>query len=113
MPDADDPHIHVDVKLNADAATRDLVARNFGLAGDLPGTVTTGCGLTVQRLRTSPRPDRVTCLACREYAGRQLSRHADQVERLGGLPGSVTTAQARAMADRLRHLAREFTGHRP
>ena len=105
----DDPHIHVDVKLNADAAARDLVARTFGLTADLPTTVTTGCGLTVARARTSRMPSRVTCLPCREHAGRQLRRIAEQLERSGGMPGGISPDQARAAAGRHRALARQFT----
>lgn len=110
MHDGDsDPHIHVDVKLNADAATRDMIARTFGLAADLPSTVTTGCGLTVPRTMTSRLPSRVTCLPCREHAGRRLRRIADQLEQIGGLPGGIAPDQARAAAGRHRALAREFT----
>ncbi|MGP4091319.1 hypothetical protein [Streptomyces sp. KR55] len=60
-----DPHVHVESKVvQGDAAVRNLMASTFGLAGDLPSHVTTGCGLRVPYAMTSPRPDRVTCLAC-------------------------------------------------
>jgi len=104
-----DPHIHVDAKLNADAATRDMIARTFGLVADLSSTVTTGCGLTVPRTMTSRIPNRVTCLPCREHAGRQLLRLADQLEEFGGMPGGIDPDKARAAAGRHRALAREFT----
>ncbi|MGC0340930.1 hypothetical protein [Streptomyces sp. SLBN-8D4] len=60
---------------------------------------------------TSPRPDRVTCLACREHARSEHLRFADDIERLGALPGSsVTPADARRAAERHRALAEEFSG---
>jgi hypothetical protein len=106
-----DPHIHVGSSLNADAAVRDVIASTFGLAGDLPSTVTTGCGVRVPRAMTSPLPARVTCLACREHAHRQHLHHAEQVERLSRMPGTnISSAQARLAADRHRDLARRFSG---
>ncbi|MFC5753232.1 hypothetical protein [Actinomadura rugatobispora] len=107
----DDPHIHVEVKVvRRHAAVRDLMASAFGLAGDLPSVVTTGCGLRVPYAMTSPRPGNVTCLACREHARAEHLRFADQVERLGGMPGSPIGAdRARQAADRHRDLARRFS----
>ncbi|MFD0852209.1 hypothetical protein ACFQ07_08250, partial [Actinomadura adrarensis] len=65
----DDPHIHVQVDVvGGDAAVRDMLASTFGLAGDLPSVVTTGCGLVVPFAMTSSRPEKVTCLPCREHA---------------------------------------------
>jgi hypothetical protein len=59
---------------------------------------------------TSPRPDRVTCLACREHARAEHLRSADEIERVGGLPGSpVTPTEARQAAARHRELARRFS----
>ncbi|MFF9899342.1 hypothetical protein [Streptomyces longispororuber] len=105
-----DPHIHVDARLiRNDAAVRDAVASAFGLVTDLPGVVTTGCGLRVARAMTSSRPDRVTCLACREHARREHLRLAAEVERLSRMPGStISPAQGASAADRHRALAREF-----
>jgi hypothetical protein len=108
--DASDPHIHVDQNLNADAAVRDMIASTFGLAGDLAGVVTTGCGQRVPRAMTSPLPERVTCLACREHAHRLHLRHADQVERLGAMPGmNLSGDQVRLAAARHRDLAKRFS----
>ncbi|AWI32008.1 hypothetical protein E3E14_24680 [Streptomyces sp. ICN441] len=113
--DVDDPHIHVESKVAHDsAAVRNVVASTFGLAGDPPSAVTTGCGTRVPFAMTSPRPDRVTCLPCREYARRQHLRSAEWVERLGTVPGStVSRAQAQQAADRHRELAERFAdaGH--
>lgn len=109
--DEDDPHIHVEAKLHGDTATRDVVASAFGLVGDLPGVVTTGCGRRAPRAMTSPVPERVTCLACRDHAHRQHLRHAEQVERLGLAPGTgIGHERARLAADRHRDLARRFAG---
>ncbi|MFE5813642.1 hypothetical protein ACFQ6S_09595 [Streptomyces sp. NPDC056479] len=39
-----DPHIHVERGVTRyDARVRNLLAGTFGLAGDLPATVVTGC----------------------------------------------------------------------
>ncbi|MEI5521003.1 hypothetical protein WB401_12410 [Streptomyces brasiliscabiei] len=44
--DGNDPHIHVETGVvHGDAAARNTPASAFGLAGDLPSRVTTGCGL--------------------------------------------------------------------
>ncbi|NYI04373.1 hypothetical protein [Allostreptomyces psammosilenae] len=109
--DGNDPHIHVDSKvLQSDAAVRNVLASTFGLVGDLPSHVTTGCGLRAPYAMTSPRPDRVTCLPCREHARREHLRFAEQVERLSGMPGStVSPAQGKLAADRHRDLARRFS----
>ncbi|KAA6212231.1 hypothetical protein CP973_22545 [Streptomyces albofaciens JCM 4342] len=106
-----DPHIHVEVKvLHGDALVRNALASTFGLAGDLPSQVTTGCGLRVPYAMTSPRPDRVTCLACREHAQREHLRLAQEVERLSRMLGSIITpAQGKLVADWHRDLARKFS----
>ncbi len=108
--DRNDPHIHVELKVvHGDAAVRNVVASAFGLAGDLPSLVTAGCGLRVPYAMTSPRPDKVTCLACREHARREHLRFAELVERLGSAPGStISPAQAKQAADRHRELAEKF-----
>lgn len=109
----DDPHIHVESGLGAGAATRNVVASAFGLAGDLPGTVTTGCGERVPRAMASSRPDRVTCLACREHARRQHLSHAEQVEQLIGIPGmDISDTDAREAAKHHRDLAERFSDPR-
>jgi hypothetical protein len=83
-----------------------------GAAG-LPSVVTTGRGLRHRRIPvTSPRPDRVACLACREYARREHLRMAEQAEQaghLGRVPGSTVSAgQAAQAAERHRDLAGRF-----
>jgi hypothetical protein len=105
-----DPHIHVESKVvHGDAAVRNMVASTFGLVGDLPSLVTTGCRMRVPYAMTSPRPDKVTCLACREHARREHLRFAEEVERLGSMPGStISSAQAKLAADRHRELAEKF-----
>lgn len=107
-----DPHIHVDAKAIRDAAAeRDTLASTFGLAGDLPSTVKTGCGVEVPYAMVSSRPDRVTCLACREHAAREHMRFAEQVERIGGMPGSpLAPAEVTAAAGHHRDLGRRFSG---
>lgn len=107
-----DPHIHVEVKVvRREAAVRTMLASTFGLAGDLPSVVATGCGLRVPYAMTSPRPDSVTCLACREHACSEHLRFADEIERLGRLPGSpVGVTEARQAVARHRALAERFSG---
>ncbi|MEO3826902.1 hypothetical protein [Actinomadura sp. B10D3] len=106
-----DPHIHVDSKMGrGEAATRGILASTFGLAGDLPSTVTTGCGLRVPYVMTSPHPESVTCLPCREYASNEHRRLAEMVEKLGTMPGSpISPADAAQAATAHRTLARNFS----
>jgi hypothetical protein len=86
-----------------------MIAATFGLVGDLPGRVTTGCGIEVSIADTSPRPETVTCLPCREHAHRRHLGHAADIERLAGMPGSpITAEQARTAAEHHRELARRF-----
>ena len=103
-------HIHVEVDvLHADAFLRNTLAATFGLAGDLPSEVATGCGLGVPYAMTSPKPESVTCLPCREHASAQHLRFAEQVERLGGMPGSVIgPADVARSAEQHRALAKRF-----
>ncbi|MFI2238199.1 hypothetical protein [Streptomyces chrestomyceticus] len=106
-----DPHIHVQAQAGRDdAAARNLIAATFGLVSNLPSVVATGCGLRVPYAMTSSRPDRVTCLACREHARQAHLRFAVEVERLSRMLGSVITpAQGKLAADRHRDLARRFS----
>jgi hypothetical protein len=105
-----DPHIHVERQVvRAGADYRNLVASTFGAAPDTPAEVTTGCGVRVPYAMTSPRPEHVTCLPCREHAQREYLAFADQVEKLSGMPGSPVSAQdGTAAASRLRDLADRF-----
>jgi hypothetical protein len=107
-----DPHIHVEQKvLEAGPTVRNLISSMLGRATDAPRVVTTGCGIRVPYAMTSPRPESVTCLACREHAHREYLRLADQFERLGPLPGmNITGDQVAEAAERLRDLAMRFSG---
>lgn len=109
---APDPHIHVESGVvRRNAAVRELMASTFGLAGDLPSHVTTGCGTRVPYAMTSPRPESVTCLACREHARQAHLRFAEEVVRLGGMPGStITRGQAEQAAEQHRELAARYSG---
>ena len=108
--DGADPHIHVERSVTRyEARARHLLAGTFGLAGDLPATVVTGCSSRVPYAMTSPRPESVTCLACREHARAEHLRIAEQMERLGSMPGAVITgAEAGQVAEHHRDLARRF-----
>ncbi|MEU5879526.1 hypothetical protein [Spirillospora sp. NPDC047279] len=105
-----DSHVHVEAAVVDRAADRrGLMASTFGLAGDLPSVVTSGCGARVPYAMTSPRPDSVTCAACREHARVEHLRFADTVERLARMPGSVVdVGRAKAAADEHRDLAERF-----
>ncbi|AXB41760.1 hypothetical protein [Amycolatopsis albispora] len=108
----DDPHIHVDRRvLHTGADQRNLIASMLGAVSDAPAVVTTGCGIEVRYAMTSPHPESVTCLACREHAHREHLAFAGQVENLSRMPGSVVTpAQAAQVAERHHDLARRFSG---
>jgi hypothetical protein len=62
-----DPHIHVDVDLHADVDVRHMLTATFGIVGNLPTRVSTGCGRQAPYAMTSTLPDKITCLACREH----------------------------------------------
>jgi hypothetical protein len=108
------PHIHIEQKVvQAGAAFRNVIASTLGLVTDAPSVVTTGCGLQTPYAMTSPRPESVTCLACRDHGNREHLRFADQVERLSRMPGaSITGDQAAKVAEWHRDLAKRFSGER-
>ncbi|WP_281905736.1 hypothetical protein [Phytohabitans aurantiacus] len=109
--DGIDPHIHVDVKLGSDVVARDILASAFGLAGDVPATVTTGCGVRAPLAMTSASPERVTCLPCREYAHGRHALMAKQFDEFARLPGlAVSYDEAVRVAAWHRDLARRFAG---
>ncbi|MGN9837537.1 hypothetical protein ACTMTI_05375 [Nonomuraea sp. H19] len=107
-----DPHVHVEQKvMQASAGGRNATVSLLGLVPDAPSVVTTGCGLQVPYAMTSPRPESVTCLACREHASREHLRFAEQVERLSRWPGApLTGEQAAKAAQWARDLAKRFSG---
>ena len=106
----DDPHIHVERKvLQAGADYRNVIASMFGAVADAPAVVTTGCGIEVPYAMTSPHPESVTCLACREHAAREHRDFAVQVRKLSVMPGSIMTPEDAAKAvERHQDLARRF-----
>ncbi|GAB2925064.1 hypothetical protein ACFMQL_31640 [Nonomuraea fastidiosa] len=105
-----DPHIHVEQKvLQSGAAFRNVIASTLGRVPDAPSVVTSGCGLQVPYAMTSPHPERVTCLPCREHAHREHLRLAEQVERLSGMPGSpIPDEQTAQMVQWARDRAQRF-----
>ena len=109
-----DSHIHVPQKLlETGAAIRNVIVSMLGRATDAPSVITTGCGVQVPYAMTSPRPESVTCLACREHARREYLRFAEQTERLGQagpMPGmNITGDQLANAVERLRDLAKRFS----
>lgn len=110
-----DSHIHVAQKvLETGPTVRNVIVSMLGRATDAPSIVTTGCGVQVLYAMTSARPESVTCLACREHAEREYLRLAEQFERLGQagpMPGmNITGDQVAEAAERLRDLAKRFSG---
>lgn len=108
-------HIHVAQNaLETGPTARNLVVSMLGRATDAPSVVTTGCGVQVPYAMTSPRPESVTCLPCREHAQREYLRLAEQIDRLGQagpMPGmNLTGDQLAGAAERLRDLATRFAG---
>jgi hypothetical protein len=57
---------------------------------------------------TSPRPESVTCLACREHAHREYLRLAEQIERLRGPGMPITDDEATKATAWLRDFATRF-----
>ncbi|WP_244911585.1 hypothetical protein [Actinoplanes regularis] len=111
MGDAWDPHVHVEVNLTrAGADVRNLLASTFGLVADLPAEVETGCGRRVAYARTSPHPERVTCLTCRRHASEQHRQFAEDLASMFRMPGvlDVHGADAAKAVARHRDLARRF-----
>ena len=106
-----DPHTHVAADLNLDGAVRNMVSSTFGMAADLPSVVTTGCGSRVSRGNTSRLPEKVTCLACRQYAHGQFLHYAELIEGLSQLPGTnITPADIRQAAQTSREIAERYMG---
>ena len=105
-----DPHIHVERQVvRAGADYRNVLASTLGAGVDAPAEVRTGCGIRVPYAMTSPHPERVTCLPCREHAQREHRAFADQVENLSRMPGSPVSAEDGAkVAQRSRDLAERF-----
>jgi hypothetical protein len=80
-----DPHIHVEkmpMPGFGHAAMRELIVTATGLAPDMPKTVGTGCGKRRPLAMTSTIPERVTCLACRDYARSEHLNSADSIATL-------------------------------
>ncbi|MEU4428523.1 hypothetical protein AB0F81_48560 [Actinoplanes sp. NPDC024001] len=103
--------IHIDTKLRADLAVREMLAATFQLVADVPTTVTTGCGQRVPLAMTSGDPGVVTCPPCREFAQREHLRLADLVQDLGLMPGSViAVGTATSAAAKHREIAARFGG---
>ncbi|MEU4830888.1 hypothetical protein [Streptosporangium sp. NPDC023615] len=107
-----DPHVHVEQgAVQAGAGFRNAIVSMLGLVPDAPSVVTTGCGIQVPYAMTSPHPESVTCLACREHACREHLSYAEQVERLSRMPGAPFTGDQVARAARwARDRAKRFSG---
>jgi hypothetical protein len=121
-----DPHVHVERTLLGwgQIEMSDFIGRAVGVAPDLPKTCGTGCGLRRRLADTSKVPEKVTCLACREWAAEREMEMAGSAEALAslgdaelarlGTPGrpALTAAQLRAMAAGHRWMAARYRGAR-
>jgi hypothetical protein len=115
-----DPHIHVEktpVPGFGHAAVRALITEATGLVPDLPKTVGTGCGRRRPIAMTSTVPERVTCLACRDYgraeyltwaAIAQVTAELAEAEPRAAIAAKATPADLRAEERTYRSLAARF-----
>lgn len=112
-----DPHIHVEKGLFfTHQAMRELVVKAIGLAPDAPKTVTTGCNVRRPYAMTSTEPEKVTCLACRDYARDYYDEQAAIGESLMAIDpvhaiwdtAKVTPAALAEQAGKYRALAARF-----
>jgi hypothetical protein len=66
-----DPHVHAEktpMPGFGHAAIRGIITEAIGVAPSLPKTVRTGCGVRRPFAMTSTVPEKITCLACRDWA---------------------------------------------
>ena len=115
-----DPHVHAEktpMPGFGHAATRDPIVRATGLVPDLPKTVGTGCGVRRPIAMTSTVPERVTCLACRDWARAEYllwagMAHAAaelaEAEPRAAIAAKTTPADLRAEERTYRALAARF-----
>ncbi len=121
---ARDIHIHAEktpMPGFGHAATRDLIVRATGLVPDLPKTVGTGCGVRRPLAMTSTMPERVTCLACREWARAeyltwaamaQVAAELAEAEPRAAIAAKTTPDDLRAEERTYRALAARFEATR-
>ena len=117
---ARDIHIHAEktpMPGFGHAATRDLIVRATGLVPDLPKTVGTGCGVRRPLAMTSTVPERITCLACRDWAREEYLAWAGmahaaaelaEAEPRAAIAAKATPAELRAGERTYRSLAARF-----
>jgi hypothetical protein len=115
-----DPHVHAEktpVPGFGHAATRDLIVRATGLVPDLPKTVGTGCGVRRPLAMTSTVPEKITCLACRDWARAEYLAWAGmahaaaelaEAEPRAAIAAKTTPADLRAEERTYRALAARF-----
>ncbi len=115
-----DPHVHAEktpMPGFGHAATRDLIVWATGLVPDLPKTVGTGCGVRRPLAMTSTLPERVTCLACREWARAeyltwaamaQVAAELAEAEPRAAIAAKTAPADLRAEERTYRALASRF-----
>lgn len=111
-----DPHVHVEKTLPGmgQIEMSSLIARAIGVAPDLPKTGGTGCGKRRQLADTSTVPEKVTCLACREWAAEREIEMAGSAEALASLgdPELARLAEPGKPALTMAQLQEMAAGHR-
>jgi hypothetical protein len=109
-----DPYVHAEktpLPGFGHKAIRALLTDALGVAPDLPKTVSTGCGLRRPLASTSTVPEKITCLACREWLRGECLFWADTAARtleLAGRPGFPTADDLRGEERTYRALAARF-----
>jgi hypothetical protein len=115
-----DPHIHAEktpVPGFGHVAMRALITEAMGLVPDLPKTAGTGCGVRRPLAMMSTVPERVTCLACREYARAeyltwaamtQVAAELAEAEPRAVIAAKATPVDPRAEERAYRQLAARF-----
>jgi hypothetical protein len=105
-----DPHVHAEAHVVGVAQRRARLSRAIGRAVSIPTTVPTGCGQRRPLAATSPIPERVTCLPCRDHARRAHDAFATALESVPAPPVADPAVVAHTAAEVRRHrdLARRF-----
>jgi hypothetical protein len=115
-----DPHVHAEktpMPGFGHAATQNLIVRATGLVPDLPKTVGTGCGVRRPLAMTSTVPEKITCLACRDWAREEYLTWAGmahaaaelaEAEPRAAIAAKTTPADLRAEERTYRQLAARF-----
>jgi hypothetical protein len=96
-----DPHIHAEktpMPGFGHAAIGAIITEAIGVAPSLPKTVGTGCGVRRPFAMTSTAPEKITCLACRDWARAEYLLWAGMAHAAAELAEAEPRAAIAAMA---------------